>query len=84
VQERGLSHPVDEVKGDFRKLLETMAALYNLRTGGADKELQIDQMRVLTPITSLLAAHMRSTRAMWVLFMNTCPMYAAYVSLLLE
>lgn len=47
VQERGLSHPMEDVKGDFRKLLEMMAALYNLRTGGADKELQIDQMQVL-------------------------------------
>lgn len=45
-QQRGLTHPIDEVKGDFKKLLETMAALYNLRTHGASKELLIDQMQV--------------------------------------
>jgi hypothetical protein len=56
VQERGLSNPIDEVKSDFNKLLETMAALYNLRNCGADKELQIDQMRVRSLTTFLFAA----------------------------
>ena len=48
---------MEDVKGDFRKLLEMMAALYNLRTGGADKELHIDQMQVY--LLFLSPAHLR-------------------------
>jgi hypothetical protein len=45
-QAQGLSHPIDDVKGDFDKLLATMAALYSLRTHGPSKELLVDQMQV--------------------------------------
>lgn len=53
---------MEDVKGDFRKLLEMMAALYNLRTGGADKELHIDQMqvRLLSPPNFPLAARIHN------------------------
>lgn len=44
VQGRGLAHPIDDVKADFKKLLETMAALYRLRTTGGSQELMVDQL----------------------------------------
>lgn len=44
VQQHGLAHPIDDVKADFKKLLETMAALYRLRVAGASQELMVDQL----------------------------------------
>ena len=46
-QERGLAHNVEDLQGDFTKLLETMAALYDVRVADNSKELLIDQLREL-------------------------------------
>lgn len=53
MQQRGLDHPIDDVKADFKKLLETMAALYRLRTAGGAQELMVDQLADL--FTDLVA-----------------------------
>lgn len=53
MQGRGLAHPIDDVKADFKKLLETMAALYRLRTAGGAQELMVDQLADL--FTELVA-----------------------------
>ena len=46
-QQHGLAHPVDELSGDFKKLLETMAALYDVREAKDTKQLLIDQLHEL-------------------------------------
>jgi hypothetical protein len=44
-QESGLANNMDDLSTDFKKLLETMAALYDIREAGNTKELLIEQLR---------------------------------------
>jgi dynein heavy chain len=44
-QESGLAHNIDDLSTDFKKLLETMAALYDIREAGFTKELLVEQLR---------------------------------------
>jgi archaellum component FlaC len=46
-QEHGLSHNIDDLSGDFKKLLETVAALYDVREARGSKDLLVDQLREL-------------------------------------
>lgn len=58
-QARGLAHNVDDLSGDFKKLLETMAALYDVREAKDSQDLAIDQLRELFHD---LASHKVNTR----------------------
>ena len=58
-QERGLAHNPDDLATDFKKLLETMAALYDVREAKDTKNLLVDQLRELFLD---LAAHKVNTK----------------------
>ena len=58
-QERGLAHNPDDLAADFKQLLETMAALYDVREAKDTKNLLVDQLRELFLD---LAAHKVNTK----------------------